>query len=150
MEDLEKSQKKSQNYPLLDSGKKKLKYSCEACDYNTSNKTDFRKHISTPKHDSKWIVLFSGKITENEIKSRRIILLGHSVGGNIARLVARDILVGNFVHSVLTISTPHKGTILADFALFLISLRLNLESALIVINVDDFCAPKANSASPSL
>tara|TARA_B100000424_G_scaffold147710_2_gene112593 strand:+ start:6789 stop:7853 length:1065 start_codon:yes stop_codon:yes gene_type:complete len=70
MEDLEKSQKKSQNYPLLDSGKKKLKYSCEACDYNTSNKTDFRKHISTPKHDSKWIVLFSGKITENEIKNK--------------------------------------------------------------------------------
>ncbi len=70
MDDLEKSQKKSQNYPFLDSGKKKLKYSCEACDYNTSNKTDFRKHIRTPKHDSKWIVLFSGKITENEIKKK--------------------------------------------------------------------------------
>ncbi len=70
MDDLEKSQKKSQNYPFLDSRKKKLKYFCEACDYNTSNKTDFRKHISTPKHDSKWIVHFSGKITENEIQNK--------------------------------------------------------------------------------
>jgi hypothetical protein len=70
MKDLEKSQKKSQNYPFLDSKKTKLKYYCEACDYTTSNKTDFRKHISTPKHDSKWIVHFSGKITENEIKNK--------------------------------------------------------------------------------
>ena len=58
----------------------------------------------------------SSKIRSNGYKSRNLILLGHSVGGNIARLVAQDILVGNFVHSVLTISTPHKGTILADFA----------------------------------
>jgi len=32
------------------SGKNPKKFSCEKCDYNTSDKKDFTKHISTQKH----------------------------------------------------------------------------------------------------
>jgi pimeloyl-ACP methyl ester carboxylesterase len=48
---------------------------------------------------------------------RNIILLGHSMGGNVARMVANDIRVSASIHSVVTIATPHKGTPLADFAI---------------------------------
>lgn len=70
MADLEKTPKKTPNYPFLDSKKKKLKYSCEVCDFESSNKKDFNRHILTPKHDSKWIVHFSGKITDSELKNK--------------------------------------------------------------------------------
>ena len=70
MDDLEKTPKKTPNYPFLDSRKKKLKYSCEVCDFESSNKKDFNRHILTPKHDSKWIVHFSGKITDSELKNK--------------------------------------------------------------------------------
>jgi len=32
-----------------------LKYHCEFCDYNTSNKKDYNKHITTPKHKNRTI-----------------------------------------------------------------------------------------------
>lgn len=56
---LEKSQKKSQNVPKMVHRKKTQKFSCEVCDYNTSNKSDFRKHISTSKHGTKWYMHFA-------------------------------------------------------------------------------------------
>ena len=33
--------------------KNKKKYNCNFCDYNTSNKYDYKKHISTRKHKMK-------------------------------------------------------------------------------------------------
>ena len=56
---LEKSQKKSQNVPKMVHRKKTQKFSCEVCHYNTSNKSDFRKHISTSKHGTKWYMHFA-------------------------------------------------------------------------------------------
>ena len=52
---------------------------------------------------------------EKRLADKSILLLGHSMGGNIARLVASDERLIPYVHSVLTISTPHRGTILADY-----------------------------------
>jgi len=37
------------------------------------------------------------------------------MGGNIARLVAYDMFLSKYIKNVLTISTPHKGTLLADY-----------------------------------
>ena len=48
---------------------------------------------------------------------RNLILVGHSMGGLIARVVAQDPRIRDCVSSVLTISTPHRGTIFADFAI---------------------------------
>ena len=50
-----------------------------------------------------------------KLPRKNIFILGHSMGGNIARLVAADPLLGNYIDSVLTISTPNKGTAMADF-----------------------------------
>ena len=52
---------------------------------------------------------------EKNLQEKSILLIGHSMGGNISRLVANSTLVSPFVHSVLTISTPHQGTILGDY-----------------------------------
>lgn len=46
---------------------------------------------------------------------RNIIIIGHSMGGNIARMVAVNPLIERSIHSVLTIASPHQGTVLADF-----------------------------------
>ena len=32
--------------------KKPQKYLCQKCDFNTSNKKDYNRHISTPKHQN--------------------------------------------------------------------------------------------------
>ena len=52
---------------------------------------------------------------KEKLKDKTVLLLGHSMGGNIARLVAADKRLENLVHSVLSISTPHYGTILGDY-----------------------------------
>lgn len=52
---------------------------------------------------------------DNFLQEKSILLLGHSMGGNIARLVAADERLSPYVHSVLSISTPHFGTILGDY-----------------------------------
>ena len=54
-------------------------------------------------------------IEKDKLAKKSILLLGHSMGGNIARLVAAEKSLHEYVHSVLTISTPHVGTILADY-----------------------------------
>ena len=54
-------------------------------------------------------------IRDKSLSPKSILLLGHSMGGNIARLVAKDVIVSRYIHSVLSVSTPHKGTILADY-----------------------------------
>ncbi len=48
---------------------------------------------------------------------RQIILVGHSMGGLIARLLAQDSRVKDSIYSVTTISTPHRGSPIADFAI---------------------------------
>ena len=55
-------------------------------------------------------------LIKKNISGKKLLLLGHSMGGNIARLVAADESVSDYVHTVMTISTPHKGTLIADYA----------------------------------
>ncbi len=63
---------------------------------------------------------FHGQFGERGIgkvkNTRRFILIGHSMGGLIARAVAADARTSKLVHSVLTLSTPHRGTLIANFA----------------------------------
>jgi len=54
-------------------------------------------------------------VKKRRITEKNILLIGHSMGGNIARLVASNEELNPYLHSILTISTPHKGTILADY-----------------------------------
>lgn len=58
--------------------------------------------------------LRNGRIGLPQIK-KNIVLIGHSMGGNAARMVALNPAIKPFVHSVLTIATPHQGTPIADF-----------------------------------
>ena len=46
-----------------------------------------------------------------------LTLIGHSMGGLIARKLASDYLPKKCISKVLTISTPHRGTYLADYAI---------------------------------
>jgi hypothetical protein len=46
---------------------------------------------------------------------RTIVVFGHSMGGLIARMLASDERVSSCIYSVTTLSTPHKGTAIADF-----------------------------------
>ncbi|MBI2520585.1 MAG: alpha/beta fold hydrolase [Bdellovibrio sp.] len=67
------------------------------------------------------VVAIQAAIVQGTLQNRRpmirrnIILLGHSMGGNIARMVANDPRLAPFIHSVVTIATPHHGTPIADF-----------------------------------
>ncbi len=67
------------------------------------------------------VVAIQAAVIQGTIQNRRpivrrnIILLGHSMGGNIARMVANDPRLAPFIHSVVTIATPHQGTPIADF-----------------------------------
>ncbi|MBT7608275.1 MAG: hypothetical protein HN576_00870 [Bacteriovoracaceae bacterium] len=54
---------------------------------------------------------------ENNHQKRTIAIFGHSMGGLIGRLVAKDHRVSPCIHSVTTLSTPHKGTAIADFVI---------------------------------
>jgi hypothetical protein len=46
---------------------------------------------------------------------RDVVLLGHSMGGLIARIIAQDPRVSGCIKSELSLSTPHRGTPYADF-----------------------------------
>lgn len=48
---------------------------------------------------------------------RTVILVGHSMGGLVARMLAQDTRVKDCVHSVITVSTPNRGTPIADVAI---------------------------------
>lgn len=48
---------------------------------------------------------------------REVHLLGHSMGGLVARVVAQDTRVRDCIHSVTTVATPNRGTPMADFAI---------------------------------
>jgi triacylglycerol lipase len=48
---------------------------------------------------------------------RSVMLMGHSMGGLIARLLAQDTRVRDCIHSVTTVATPHQGTPIADFSI---------------------------------
>ena len=62
MESQKNPQKKNPHVPKNGTSKKKKNFFCEVCDYNTSNKKDFRKHFSTKKHGTKWYMKFSEKL----------------------------------------------------------------------------------------
>lgn len=49
--------------------------------------------------------------------SRSVHLVGHSMGGLIARLLAQGPKTKRCISSVTTLSTPHRGTPLADFVI---------------------------------
>lgn len=46
---------------LFDTSTKILKFHCEKCDYNTSNKTNYKKHVLTKKHVAKMSCNFVAK-----------------------------------------------------------------------------------------
>ncbi|TNF01250.1 MAG: hypothetical protein EP326_04825 [Deltaproteobacteria bacterium] len=48
---------------------------------------------------------------------RNIVLFGHSMGGIISRIIASDPRTRDCIHSVTTLSTPHRGTEIADFTM---------------------------------
>jgi hypothetical protein len=50
-------------------------------------------------------------------QKRSIAIFSHSMGGLIGRLLAKDPRVSMCIHSVTTLSTPHKGTAIADFVI---------------------------------
>lgn len=89
----------------------------------TSLEIPFSYCLLEEDEDSRTLVERAGECIGNVLKTARdknlqkksILLIGHSMGGNISRLVANSKLVSPFVHSVLTISTPHQGTILGDY-----------------------------------
>ncbi len=54
-------------------------------------------------------------IEKNKLGEKSVTIIGHSMGGNIARLVAHDIFLSKYIKNVLTVSTPNKGTLLADY-----------------------------------
>ena len=50
-------------------------------------------------------------------KERNLILLGHSTGGLIARILAHQPQLTHRIHSIISLATPHKGTPAAQNAL---------------------------------
>lgn len=48
---------------------------------------------------------------------RDVLVVGHSMGGLVARTIAQDPRVKGCIHSVTSVSTPHRGTPLADWAI---------------------------------
>jgi pimeloyl-ACP methyl ester carboxylesterase len=76
----------------------------------------------TPDEDRRFLTIRAqecaemiAKLTFRKPSARNILLIGHSMGGNIARLVAANPLVTSRIKTVLSISSPHKGTPLGDF-----------------------------------
>ena len=57
---------------MINSDKKVAKvaktYYCESCDYKCSNKTNFEKHLSTPKHKKQQNMIKSDEIMINSDK----------------------------------------------------------------------------------
>jgi len=84
----------------------------------------FRKNnyiVHYPKYNthSKVAICFeSVRNLINEMDSKDVIILGHSKGGLIARYCLLDDHTKDRVMKVITISTPHKGTIFGKIRLF--------------------------------
>jgi pimeloyl-ACP methyl ester carboxylesterase len=49
--------------------------------------------------------------------ARDVVIMGHSMGGLIARLLAQDQRVANCIRTVTMVSTPQQGTPIADFVI---------------------------------
>jgi hypothetical protein len=65
-------------------------------------------------------ILKEEKIRGNECKTgsvRDVVLMGHSMGGLVARELAQDARVSSCIKSVVGVSTPNKGSAIADFAI---------------------------------
>ncbi|OFZ22370.1 MAG: hypothetical protein A2X94_00010 [Bdellovibrionales bacterium GWB1_55_8] len=73
-----------------------------------------RRTLDERAEDCARVLTFAGNCTPDS--KRSLILVGHSMGGLVARLLAQDPRVRDCVHSVITVSTPNRGTPLADVA----------------------------------
>ena len=61
---------------------------------------------------------YANVIQSSHQDNKSVVIVGHSMGGLIGRLLAQDPRVARKIRSVLTISTPHQGTPLADLAIY--------------------------------
>jgi hypothetical protein len=52
----------------LETAKKRINYSCEICDYNTSNKMDYTRHLDTIKHKNAQLATFSNQNSQKNAK----------------------------------------------------------------------------------
>ena len=96
------------------SGYKKMfkRWGVQTLECLTTKDNDERTLIERSKECIQNLTLF---IIKNNVPRKSLKILGHSMGGNIARLVVNDSFIQEYVDQVLTISTPHRGTIIADF-----------------------------------
>jgi len=90
--------------------------------------------------------------TMAKMKASRIVLVGNSMGGLVARTLAHELDPEHRVQSVITVATPHRGSPLADMALegesgmpdFIVDLFKAAVHDLSVFNADAY-----NAATPN-